>query len=163
MWSVSSGELRCDQLQDDSSPCKQARTIHGNTRPRKTKGNLPVGDSHSTQGNCSEIKTKSKLSRFVWRVLWNWTCMLTLSYLTNVLSDIIPGFNNMNVLMHLDMWRLSPMWFELLRAQWCPHYLTHSKNNALRFHYHHNSLSKFQMTRWWWYHQQHHSDHHHGG
>ena len=35
--------------------------------------------------------------------------MLTLSYLTNVVSDIIPGFNNMNVLMHLDMWRPSPI------------------------------------------------------
>ena len=155
MWSVSSGELRCDQLQDDSSQCKQATPLLALFAETHNPGKLKI-ISHSTQGNCSEIKTKAKLFRFEWRVLWNWTCMLTLSYLTNVVSDIIPGFNNMNVLMHLDMWRLSPTWFELLRAQWCPHYPTHSKNNALRPHYHHNSqVHHIQVDN----HQHHHFDH----
>ena len=73
------------------------------------------------------------------------------NYLANVLDDISQGFNNMNVMMHLDTCGAqAAIWFELLSAQWCPHYLTRSKNNAFeRHHSHHHS-----------HHPNHHHSHH---
>ena len=60
MWSVSSGELRCDQLQDDSSPCKQARPLLALFTETPDPGKLKVISQWETPTPPKVIVVKSR-------------------------------------------------------------------------------------------------------